>query len=95
MPMAIRESMTDKVTMDTTKRTLRCICVDADQVMVTLSREMASQRLADELTPVRLMVITREGGVPSHARGGDPHLMINLSSEYLSLIHISEPTRPY
>ena len=90
MPMAIRESMTDKVTMDTTKRTLRCICVDADQVMVTLSREMASQRLADELTPVRLMVITREGGVPSHARGGDPHLMINLS-----LIHISEPTRPY
>lgn len=87
MPMAIRESMTDKVTMDTTKRTLRCICVDADQVMVTLSREMASQRLADELTPVRLMVITREGGVPSHARGGDPHLMINLSSEYESIRH--------
>jgi amino-acid N-acetyltransferase len=35
-----------------------------------------------DLTPVRLMVINREGGIPSHARGGDPHLSINLQSEY-------------
>jgi amino-acid N-acetyltransferase len=35
-----------------------------------------------DLTPVRLMIINREGGVPSHARGGDPHLSINLQSEY-------------
>jgi amino-acid N-acetyltransferase len=35
-----------------------------------------------DLTPVRLMVINREGGIPSHARGGHPHLSINLQSEY-------------
>ncbi|EPQ28180.1 uncharacterized protein PFL1_06879 [Pseudozyma flocculosa PF-1] len=35
-----------------------------------------------DLMPLRLMVINREGGIPSHARGGDPHLSINLASEY-------------
>ena len=35
-----------------------------------------------DLTPLRMMVINREGGIPSPARGGDPHLSINLESEY-------------
>merc|ERR1711939_982201 len=35
-----------------------------------------------DLTPLRMMVINREGGVPSPARGGNPHLSINLASEY-------------
>ncbi|KAI0715134.1 mitochondrial amino-acid acetyltransferase [Earliella scabrosa] len=35
-----------------------------------------------DLTPLRLMIITREGGVPSYARQGMPHLLINLTSEY-------------
>ncbi|CDU22191.1 related to ARG2-acetylglutamate synthase [Sporisorium scitamineum] len=35
-----------------------------------------------DMMPLRLMVINREGGIPSHARGGDPHLSINLASEY-------------
>ncbi|KAL9937315.1 hypothetical protein V8E36_003724 [Tilletia maclaganii] len=35
-----------------------------------------------DLMPLRLMVINREGGIPSHARGGNPHLSINLISEY-------------
>ncbi|KAL1738861.1 hypothetical protein HDZ31DRAFT_50348, partial [Schizophyllum fasciatum] len=35
-----------------------------------------------ELTPMRLMIINREGGVPSYARHGLPHLLINLESEY-------------
>ncbi|KAK0522710.1 Amino-acid acetyltransferase, mitochondrial [Tilletia horrida] len=39
-----------------------------------------------DLMPLRLMVINREGGIPSHARGGNPHLSINLASEY-SQIH--------
>lgn len=39
------------------------------------------------LTPLRLMVINREGGIPSHARGGTPHLSINLESEFE---HINE-----
>jgi amino-acid N-acetyltransferase len=39
-----------------------------------------------DLTPLRLMIINREGGVPSYARSGYPHLLINLSSEY-SHIH--------
>ncbi|KAF9462091.1 mitochondrial amino-acid acetyltransferase [Collybia nuda] len=39
-----------------------------------------------DLTPLRLMIINREGGVPSYARSGYPHLLINLDSEY-SHIH--------
>ena len=35
-----------------------------------------------DLTPMRLVIINREGGVPSYARSGYPHLLINLSSEY-------------
>lgn len=34
------------------------------------------------LTPMRLMIINREGGVPSYARSGYPHLLINLTSEF-------------
>ncbi|KAH8982609.1 hypothetical protein EDB92DRAFT_1804367 [Lactarius akahatsu] len=35
-----------------------------------------------DLTPMRLMIINREGGVPSYARAGLPHLLVNLDSEY-------------
>ncbi|KAF8167747.1 mitochondrial amino-acid acetyltransferase [Crassisporium funariophilum] len=35
-----------------------------------------------DLTPLRLMIINRDGGVPSYARSGYPHLLINLTSEY-------------
>ena len=38
---------------------------------------------ADEvdLTPLRLMIINKEGGVPSYARNGLPHLLVNLDAE--------------
>jgi amino-acid N-acetyltransferase len=35
-----------------------------------------------DLTPLRLMIINREGGIPSYARFGLPHLLVNLTSEY-------------
>lgn len=35
-----------------------------------------------DLTPMRLLIINREGGIPSYARYGMPHLSINLASEY-------------
>ncbi|THH34153.1 hypothetical protein EUX98_g170 [Antrodiella citrinella] len=35
-----------------------------------------------DLTPLRLMIINKEGGVPSYARSGLPHLLVNLTSEY-------------
>lgn len=35
-----------------------------------------------DLTPMRLMIINREGGVPSYARSGLPHLLVNLTSEF-------------
>ncbi|OAW00176.1 hypothetical protein PTTG_01523 [Puccinia triticina 1-1 BBBD Race 1] len=47
-----------------------------------------TDRLAEEeedeldLTPLRLMIINQEGGIPSPARNGHPHLSINLASEY-------------
>ncbi|WFD44212.1 amino-acid N-acetyltransferase [Malassezia psittaci] len=73
---------------------LRTLCVESDDVMVTLAREMTNthprQCTLDpdryfDVCPVRLMVINREGGIPSHARGGNPHLSINLKSEYDSI----------
>ncbi|UZJ51419.1 hypothetical protein CBS101457_000739 [Exobasidium rhododendri] len=76
----------------------RTVCVSADDVLVGLAREMAGQgRLSEQqamttgeevaddgvdIMPLRLMIINREGGIPSHARGGNPHLSINLASEY-------------
>lgn len=73
---------------------LRTVCVEADDVMVALAREMAhvgkrqtvlQPHCSVDVTPLRLMVINREGGIPSHARGGNPHLSINLRSEYDSI----------
>jgi amino-acid N-acetyltransferase len=52
-----------------------------------------------DLTPYRLMIINREGGIPSYARSGLPHLTINLSSElphihstFLPTWHLTHPT---
>lgn len=72
---------------------LRTVCVNTDDVMVALAWEMvhaggrvqSERAYATDLTPVRLLVISREGGIPSHARGGNPHLSINLQSEYASI----------
>lgn len=56
-----------------------------------LDSESQSQKPSDphadysediNLTPMRLMIINREGGVPSYARSGYPHLLINLTSEF-------------
>ncbi|KAL5495090.1 ARG2 [Sanghuangporus weigelae] len=44
-----------------------------------------------DLTPLRLMIINKEGGVPSYARNGLPHLLVNLTAEYR---HISETFHP-
>ncbi|PKI85481.1 amino-acid N-acetyltransferase [Malassezia vespertilionis] len=97
----------DQITQNTNvgAEALRYVCVDANDIMVALAREMAhTKRICtasapvDEhkrgkveetqsinLSPLRLMVINREGGLPSHARGGNPHLMINLQSEFNSI----------
>lgn len=79
----------------------RSIRIDANDVisglargMVDASKQDSSKRTFDgeggdgevDLTPLRLMIINREGGVPSYARSGYPHLLINLDSEY-SHIH--------
>jgi amino-acid N-acetyltransferase len=37
---------------------------------------------SSDLTPLRLLIINREGGIPSYARSGMPHLSINLQTEY-------------
>ena len=44
-----------------------------------------------DLTPLRLMIITREGGVPSYARHGMPHLLVNLTSEYQYIHETFDP----
>jgi amino-acid N-acetyltransferase len=72
--------------------------VDANDVIAALARGMVEaaeydrgQKPAEtikfpeidvDLTPMRLMIINREGGVPSYARSGLPHLLVNLEDEY-------------
>ncbi|KAI0068304.1 hypothetical protein BV25DRAFT_1818688 [Artomyces pyxidatus] len=74
----------------------RSVRVDANDVVAALARGMVEAAALDvqdpqhaptssedvDLTPLRLMIINREGGVPSYARSGYPHLLINLTSEY-------------
>ncbi|KAJ3808106.1 mitochondrial amino-acid acetyltransferase [Lentinula lateritia] len=72
----------------------RSVRIDANDVIGALARGMveagSQSSSADasieasgevDLTPLRLMIINREGGVPSYARTGFPHLLINLDSE--------------
>ena len=70
--------------------------VDANDVIAALARGMVEAAESDcgqtqvetlpeidvDLTPMRLMIINREGGVPSYARSGLPHLLVNLEDEY-------------
>ncbi|THH10973.1 hypothetical protein EW145_g976 [Phellinidium pouzarii] len=44
-----------------------------------------------DLTPLRLMIINKEGGVPSYARNGFPHLLVNLTAE---CNHINDTFHP-
>ena len=55
--------------------------LDGDQKPTVETRQPENVPDVD-LTPMRLMIINREGGVPSYARFGLPHLLINLDSEY-------------
>ncbi|KAF9015534.1 mitochondrial amino-acid acetyltransferase [Cyathus striatus] len=73
----------------------RSVRIDANDVIAGLARGMVEASAVDksaqlkadsdddvDLTPLRLMVIDRHGGVPSYARSGYPHLLINLTSEH-------------
>ncbi|OBZ79707.1 Amino-acid acetyltransferase, mitochondrial [Grifola frondosa] len=44
-----------------------------------------------DLTPLRLMIINKEGGVPSYARSGMPHLLINLTQEFPYIHNTFDP----
>ncbi|EIM92133.1 uncharacterized protein STEHIDRAFT_117218, partial [Stereum hirsutum FP-91666 SS1] len=82
----------------------RSVRVDANDVVAALARGMVEAAEVDErevqrsgakreidLTPLRLMIINREGGVPSYARSGYPHLLINLASEYEHIRNTFQP----
>jgi len=63
------------------------------------SANLPTARRKIDLTPMRLLIINREGGIPSYARLGLPHLSINLTSEqnyinstFLPRWHRSHPT---
>ncbi|PVF99068.1 DUF619-domain-containing protein [Serendipita vermifera] len=69
----------------------RSVRVSANDVVAALTRAMVeagksapslSGSQPVDMTPLRLMIVNREGGVPSYARTGLPHLLVNLTSEY-------------
>lgn len=86
----------------------RSIRINADDIVAALARGMVEAAELDaqstpsdphadysediNLTPMRLMIINREGGVPSYARSGYPHLLINLTSEYNYIRDTFDPT---
>lgn len=69
----------------------KSILVDGNQVITALCKAMGDQESQVgtsstgptlDITPQRILVINREGGIPSYARSGMPHLSINLETEY-------------
>lgn len=76
----------------------RSVRIDSNDVIGALARGMVEAAALEgsdvktdphadysrdiDIVPLRLMMINREGGVPSYARTGFPHLLINLTSEY-------------
>jgi len=82
--------------------------VDANDVIAALARGMVEAAELDrsqkpdktitppemdvDLTPMRLMIISREGGVPSYARFGLPHLLVNLDAEYKYIHDTFQPS---
>ena len=91
--------------LDSSCRTTR---VDANDVIAALARGMVEAAELDrsqkpdetitrpemdvDLTPMRLMIISREGGVPSYARFGLPHLLVNLDDEYKYIHDTFQPS---
>ncbi|EGO05188.1 hypothetical protein SERLA73DRAFT_128949 [Serpula lacrymans var. lacrymans S7.3] len=84
----------------------RSVRVDANDIVGALARGMVEAASLDgrrtephpdysddvDLTPLRLLIINREGGVPSYARSGYPHLLINLDSEFDHIHHTFHPS---
>ena len=86
------------------------LCVSANDAVRAISSGLADherraglryeseERLRNDvdLTPVRIMVINSEGGIPSPARGGNPHLSINLEAEfdYIHSTFVWQDTHP-
>ena len=79
--------------LDGANGSLRLRPVPANDAVHALSRALGHSELKSsasvvsggedyDLTPLRMMIINREGGIPSPARGGYPHLSINLESEF-------------
>ena len=82
--------------------------VDANDVIAALARGMVEAAELDRsqkpdktirrpemdvnLTPMRLMIISRGGGVPSYARFGLPHLLVNLDAEYKYIHDTFQPS---
>ncbi len=60
-------------------KALTTAMVDAGR---SLGRSSDGVPVASDMTPLRLLIINREGGIPSYARSGMPHLSINLESEH-------------
>ncbi|KAL7421367.1 Amino-acid acetyltransferase, mitochondrial [Cryptotrichosporon argae] len=57
----------------------------------TAAPALAPAQPRADLTPHRLLIINREGGIPSYARSGLPHLSINLSSELAYITRTFQP----
>ncbi|WVW82169.1 amino-acid acetyltransferase, mitochondrial [Kwoniella bestiolae CBS 10118] len=75
--------------------------IQSNKVLMALAKAMTNSQPTStssptvnsnyDLTPLRLLIINKEGGIPSYARQGLPHLSINLSSEYTYINRTFQP----
>ncbi|KAG8989371.1 Amino-acid acetyltransferase, mitochondrial [Tulasnella sp. JGI-2019a] len=64
--------------------------VESESTLSTAAKDAEEDDV--DMTPLRLMIINREGGVPSYARNGLPHLLINLQSEHQHIHQTFDPS---
>ncbi|TIB72976.1 hypothetical protein E3Q23_03180 [Wallemia mellicola] len=88
---AIKKRITPVIPSFAINDDLKTIPVHADEILVALSESLVeaqsqkseeAKKLTMDISPLRLLIITKTGGIPSPARSGLPHLSINLSSEH-------------
>lgn len=87
----IRKGLTPIIPSFALNSKYQVVPVHADEILVALSQSLveAQNKKTDivkfntiDISPLRLLIITKTGGIPSPARSGLPHLSINLSSEH-------------
>lgn len=65
-----------------TERDGQLVPIKANHAVKALTNRLSKQSLDPKLTPSKVMVINKEGGIPNHHLPGTAHSLINVQEEY-------------